>query len=240
MNLLLIEPGERDAEGIVRVHDARLTHLRDIQKYKQGDALRVGEISGLIGAGEVLAIDAQEAVIRAPALDTPPPPPTPCTLVIALPRPKMLKRILVDASSLGIKRICFINSYRVEKSFWSSPLLSPTEIAEKCQLGLEQAIDTMMPEVTLHQRFRPFVEDELPEIVGNSRALVAHPAGDQPCPIAITQPVTLAIGPEGGFIPFEIDLLKSAANFEAVSLGARILRVDTVVPNLLGRLFISP
>lgn len=149
----------------------------------------------------------------------------------------MLKRILVDATSLGVKRICFINSYRVDKSFWSSPLLAPETIAEKCRLGLEQTIDTVLPQVTLHPRFRPFVEDELPAMVGGTRALVAHPAGDQECPRSVTGEVTLAIGPEGGFIPFEIDLLHSAAGFEPVTLGPRILRVDTAVPALIGRLF---
>lgn len=166
-----------------------------------------------------------------------PPPALPCTLVIALPRPKMLKRILVDATSLGVKRICFVNSYRVDKSFWSSPLLAPETIAEKCRLGLEQAIDTKLPEVTLHPRFRPFVEDELPGIVGDSQALVAHPAGSVACPRGITRRATLAIGPEGGFIPFEVDLLRDATGFTAVTLGPRILRVDTAVPALLGRLF---
>lgn len=189
-----------------------------------------------MGHADILAIDGGGAQLRV-TLDDAPPPALPCTLVLALPRPKMLKRILVDATSLGVKRICFVNSYRVDKSFWGSPLLAPDAIAEKCRLGLEQAIDTVLPEVTLHPRFRPFVEDELPAIVGASRALVAHPAGGEPCPRGVGGAVTMAIGPEGGFIPFEIDLLRNAAGFGAVTLGARVLRVETVVPVLLGRLF---
>lgn len=235
MNLLLLEPGERGADGIVRVRGERLAHLRDVQAYAAGDHLRVGEPGGLLGSGEVLAIDGHEAVIRIAALDQPPPAPLPCTLVIALPRPKMIKRILVDATSLGIKHICFINSWRVDKSFWSSPLLATDEIAAKCRLGLEQAIDTVLPQVSLHKRFRPFVEDELPAIIGGSLALVAHPAAVDTCPRHPAQPVTLVIGPEGGFIPFEVDLLRSAG-CRPVTLGSRILRVDTAVTALLGRL----
>lgn len=193
-------------------------------------------MNGRLGHADILAIDDARAHLQV-TLEAPPPPALPCTLVLALPRPKMIKRILVDAASLGVKRICFINSYRVDKSFWSSPLLAPEAIAEKCRLGLEQAIDTVLPQVTLHPRFRPFVEDELPAIVGNSQALVAHPAGQRACPRDVAGTVTLAIGPEGGFIPFEIDLLRDAAGFEAVTLGPRILRVDTAVPALLGRLF---
>lgn len=207
-----------------------------MQTFSVGDRLRVGELNGALGNGEIIALDEHRLLIRIIALDAAPPPVLPCTLVIALPRPKMLKRILVDATSLGIKRICLINAYRVEKSFWSSPTLAPVALAEKCRFGLEQALDTGLPKISLHQRFRPFVEDELPDIIGDSLALVAHPAGDAECPRNPRQPLTLVIGPEGGFIPFEIELLRTVG-CTAVTLGPRILRVDTVVPVLLGRLF---
>lgn len=207
-----------------------------MQQWQTGDVLRVGEIDGNIGEARIVAIDAQAAVLQVESLDRPPPPAVPCTLVLALPRPKMLKRILVDATSLGIKRICLINSYHVDKSYWSSPQLDSASIGDKCRLGLAQAIDTRLPLVTLHKRFRPFVEDDLPAIIGDSRALLAHPAGNEPCPRGLAGAATLVVGPEGGFIPFEVDLLRTAG-CQAVTLGARILRVDTAVPVLLGRLF---
>lgn len=232
----MLEPGERTADGSARIAGERLVHLREVQQWQAGDVLRAGEIDGQLGEARIVAIDEQAAVLRVESLDQAPPPALPCTLVLALPRPKMLKRILVDATSLGIKRICLINSYHVDKSYWSSPQLGADAIGEKCRLGLAQAIDTRLPRVTLHKRFRPFVEDELPAIIGDSRALLAHPAGDTECPRNLTGPATLVVGPEGGFIPFEVDLLR-AAGCQAVTLGARILRVDTAVPVLLGRLY---
>jgi len=48
--------------------------------------------------------------------------------------------------------------------------------------------------------------------------------------------VTLVIGPEGGFIPAEVDLL-SRSGCRPVNLGERILRVETAVAALTGRLF---
>lgn len=232
----MLAPDELDDKGVAAIGGARLAHLHSVQRFVVGDRLRVGVLGGQLGSAELLAIEHDVARLQV-TLNEAPPPALPCTLILALPRPKMLKRILVDATSLGVKRICFINSYRVDKSFWSSPLLQPDAIAEKCRLGLEQTIDTILPAVSLHPRFRPFVEDELPALVGRSQALVAHPAGTGDCPRAVAGAVTLAIGPEGGFIPFEIDLLQQAAGFRPVTLGARILRVDTVVPALLGRLF---
>ncbi len=94
----------------------------------------------------------------------------------------------------------------------------------------------MLPEVSLHKRFKPFVEEQLPEIVFGSQALVAHPAAGTRVPGGVDEKITLVIGPEGGFIPYEIEKL-AAAGCTPVSLGPRILRVETAIPVLLSRLF---
>ncbi len=162
------------------------------------------------------------------------PPPLPLTLVLALPRPKVLNRVIAGAASLGVKRIFLVNAWRVEKSYWKSPRL--VRLGEQAILGLEQAKDTILPQIEFRRLFRPFVEDELPAIARGTRALAAHPAASQPCPRELRQPVTLVIGPEGGFIAEEIASLESIG-FEVVSFGPRILRVETAVAALIGRLF---
>lgn len=206
-----------------------------MQQWQAGDTLRVGVIGGALGSARVLSIDETQVQLAVGALDAAPPPPFDCLLLVALPRPKMLKRILVDATALGVKRICFINSWRVDKSYWSSPQLAPDALREKCLLGLAQAIDTRLPEISLHPRFRPFVEDELPALLAGRNALLAHPGAAPPCPAAPGGPLALAIGPEGGYTDFEAGLL-AATGFRPVQAGTRILRVDTAVAALLGRL----
>ncbi len=109
-------------------------------------------------------------------------------------------------------------------------------IAEQLTLGLEQARDTVLPDIILAKRFKPFVEDELPALAAHTRGLIAHPGDHAECPRALSEPVTLAIGPEGGWIPYEVELL-SKAGLQPVQLGERILRVETAVPALLARLF---
>ena len=123
------------------------------------------------------------------------------------PVSKMLKRILMAISSMGVKNIVLINSYRVEKSFWKSPALDEDRLRDYLLLGLEQAGDTMLPTITQKRLFKPFVEDELPDMIHGTWPLVAHPIASDVCPTNVSRPITLAIGPEGGFIPYEVDKL---------------------------------
>lgn len=236
VNLILLYAGDFIEGGSrVRLTGRRLEHVRSVHRARPGDRLRVGVRDGRLGHGTVTALEASLLEMDV-ILDEDPPPPLPLTLVLALPRPKVLGRVIQHLTALGVKRTWLINAWRVEKSYWQSPLLEPVRLEEHIALGLEQARDTRWPAIELRPLFRPFVEDELPAIAAGTRALVAHPPATERCPRAVAGPVTLAVGPEGGFIPFEVDLMQQQG-FASVGLGARILRVETVLPYLVGRLF---
>ncbi|MCQ4247971.1 16S rRNA (uracil(1498)-N(3))-methyltransferase [Pseudomonas stutzeri] len=235
MNLLLLEAADFVAADRVVLRDRRLTHIQDVHRAEAGETLRVGLLGGAMGQGRLLRLEAGEAELEI-VLTQPPPAKLPITLLLALPRPKMLRRVLQTVACMGVPRLVLLNSYRVEKSFWQTPFLEPEAIREQLLLGLEQARDTVLPEVSIEKRFKPFVEDRLPQLAAGTRGLVGHP-GDYPsCPRAITDPVTLAIGPEGGWIPYEVEKL-TEAGLQPVQLGERILRVETAVSALLARLF---
>lgn len=235
MNLILIfqEDFKGGAERVC-LKGRRLQHVREVHRASVGDRLCVGLLDGLIGTGTVTRID-DEALEMDIDLDRDPPPPLDVTLILALPRPIVLKRILLSATSMGIKRIILLHTRRVEKSYWSSPTLSEEKIREQMILGLEQAKDTILPQVLLRPKFKPFVEDELPGMIEGTLPIVAQPEAGEACPRNVGCPVTLAIGPEGGFIPYEIEMLETCG-FKSVSIGERILRVETAVPVLLSRL----
>ncbi len=235
MNLLLLEPADFVAERRVLLRDRRLSHLKNVHRAEPGATLRVGLLGGAMGQGRLLRLTTAEAELEV-EFDQPPPAKLPLTLLLALPRPKMLKRVLQTVASMGVPRLVLLNSYRVEKSFWQTPFLEPAAIREQLILGLEQARDTVLPDVIIEKRFKPFVEDRLPQLAAGTRGLVGHP-GDYPaCPRAVEGLVTLAIGPEGGWIPYEVDKL-AEAGLQPVQLGERILRVETAVSALLARLF---
>lgn len=235
MNLLLLEDADFVAADRVVLAGRRLKHLQEVHRAAVGDSLRVGRLGGLMGSGSLLQLNEQHAELQV-SLDQPPPAKLPLTLLLALPRPKMLKRVLQTVSAMGVPRLVLLNSYRVEKSFWQTPFLEAEALREQLILGLEQARDTVLPEVIIEKRFKPFVEDRLPGIAAGSLGLVGHPGDFPACPRAVEQAVTLAIGPEGGWIPYEVDKLREAG-LQPVQLGERILRVETAVPALLARLF---
>jgi len=233
MNLILLQDDDFKSDSVVVLTDHRLQHVLTVHRSDIGDSLKVGKVGGMMGTGKVIELTTDQLQLDI-CLDQPPPPPLPLTLLLALPRPKMLKRVLQSVTSLGVKQIYLINSYRVEKSFWGSPLLQPEKLQEQLLLGLEQARDTILPQVHLKPLFKPFVEDELPQIAAGTNAYVAHPLAASSCPIGRNGPITLAIGPEGGFIPYEVEKLQKQG-FTPISLGDRILRVETAVPVLLSR-----
>jgi RsmE family RNA methyltransferase len=235
LNLLLFTAADRLGGGRIRITDQRLRHLLQVLDAQVGDELRVGELGGLTGSGRVLEIDAAQAVL-AVELDSAPPPKLPLSLVLALPRPKMLRRIVRTVAELGVAELHLIHSYRVEKSYWQTPALQPETLHGYLLQGLEQSRDTVLPQLLCHRRFKPFVEDVLPGMARSRRALLAHPGDYPPCPRDLQRETLLVIGPEGGFIPYEVQKLE-AAGCAAVSLGPRILRVENALSTLLGRLF---
>lgn len=234
MNLILLEPGDFVRAGRVRLGGRRAAHVREVQRAAPGDELRVGLVDGELGSARVLSV-ADDAVVLEVELGTPPPAPLAVTLVVALPRPPSLRRILQQGTALGVKEFVLLHTRRVEKSYWQSHGLEGEALRGQLLLGLEQARDTVLPRIELRRRFRPFVCEELPARLENSTGLVAHPEAGTHCPRAPDAPVTLVVGPEGGLLPHELDLL-CEQGCQPVALGRRVLRVETAVVALLARL----
>lgn len=234
MNIVLLEPEDTQSE-IWSIHSKRqLQHLREHLDITVGQNLKVGIRNGARYVTEIISIDEQKVGVR-PILKEAVPAKLPVHLIVALPRPKVLRRLIMDSVTLGVEKISLIHSYRVDKSYWQTPFLQ--QIDNYVTLGLEQAGDTIVPEIQMYKRFKPFVEDVLPTLISEtSPAYVAHPYADESMPNGIDHACSIVVGPEGGFIPYEVDLL-TKNGCQAVSLGNRILRTETSISYILGRLF---
>ena len=232
MNLLLLAPEQIQGDQATISDQRRIAHIHQHLAMQVGDTIRTGLINGLRGTARITSMDAQQITLGKLMLDSPPPAKTDLILVVCLPRPPMLRRLVIDSVSMGITRLILLHSSRVEKSYWQSPRLR--ELDDYVLLGLEQAGDTVWPQIQLQQRFRPFVEDDLPALCHDRLALVAHPYASQPMPRTLNQPALIVIGPEGGLIPYEVDLL-TQHGLSAVTLGTRILRTEAAINAIMGR-----
>jgi len=233
VNLLLVDPAELAGDTVV-VRDRRAEHLRTVIGAKIGTTLRAGVLGGALGSAEVLADDGTAIELRL-ALTDPPSTPLPIDVVLAVPRPKVVTRVVEAVAAFGIARLDLTNAWRVDKSYLKSPRLVPDALAHAARLGAEQGATTHLPAIELHARLMPLVGRFATP--GGLR-LIAHP-GAPPIEAAFgdPRPITLAIGPEGGWIAREVDTFVERG-FQPVSLGAGILRVETAVAVALGQLLL--
>ena len=227
MNRILFEPDEI-VDGVATVGGVRAEHILGVLHGEVGQPLKTGVIGGLVGTSEIVAVSAPGERPRVSVRvchDTPAPAPW-IDLVLAPPRPRVMKRLLPQLAALGVGRIVLVGARKVEKDFWGATLLKEEIYRPLLVEGLMQCGATVLPELLVRRNFRRFLEDELESIFPGSSRIVAHPGpGGFAAPVRGGRPL-LAIGPEGGWTDSEVALLESRG-FRRFSLGPRILRTDT-------------
>ena len=234
MNLILLAAAELAAGGCVTLRDARATHLLRVLDVTHGQTVRVGIIDGPVGTATVVEVSGETVTIHCELGDTPPRPPV--DLLLALPRPKVLRRLWSQLAALGVGRIILTNAERVERNYFDTNVLTPACYGPLLIDGLQQARDTRVPGVSIHRQFRKLVEDDLATVSDATVRLVADPAATATIREAVAdrrrERVLLAVGPEGGWNDFELMLLDAHA-FHRVGMGRRTLRSDTATVALL-------
>ncbi len=236
MNLVLLEPDEIAEGATVELCGRRARHLRQVLRVAVGDRIRVGVVRGAAGHAEVRGVEEQRVVlevrldgggIRVPEVD----------LVLAVPRPKVLPRVLETAASLGVRRIDLVNAWRVDKSYLGSRRLDAEALARHVRLGCEQGGTTWVPDVEVHRMLVPFLKALSRRLAKRpSHCVVAHPRAparlEEVLPPGTSGPAILAVGPEGGWIERELASF-AELGFYPASLGASVLRVESAVAALL-------
>lgn len=238
MNWLLLEPSDVPAGSPVVLRGDQARHAREVLHAAPGQRLRLGIVDGPLGHGEVLGTDPDGSIRLCAEWEATPPPRPRIDLLLAMPRPKVMRRLWPVLASLGVGRIFIANAWKVERGYFDTPALDPATIRGGLLEGLRQAGDTLLPEVTIHRRLRPLLEDVLPTLPEYSSRWIAHPDASTSTSLSALPSsgrTLLAIGPEGGWIPDEVALFRRHG-FAPLSLGTRILRTDTACAVLLGLL----
>lgn len=235
MNLILLEPKEVSDFGDVSLTGTRAEHLRNVLKVQPGQNVRFGILDGPRGVGTVTSL-AEGAVSLRCAFETVVPPRPRVDLLLALPRPKVMRRLWAQLAALGVGQVLITNAERVERNYFDTHVLDSSCYHPLLVEGLQQARDTRVPKVSIHRQFKVLVEDELDARFRSGLRLVADPSANAPMdPVvreSIEDRVLLAVGPEGGWNSFETGLM-AAHGFRPVGMGARTLRTDTACVALL-------
>jgi RsmE family RNA methyltransferase len=235
VNLILFDPGEVAGSDPIRLSGARAVHLIDVLHVAPGSRVRVGVLDGPRGTGIVVSIVDGTIELRCEFESRVPPRPR-VDLLLALPRPKVLRRLFAHIAALGVGQIILTNAERVERNYFDTHVLAPHGYRPLLVEGLQQARDTRIPHVSIHKQFRVLIEDELDGLFGQGRRVVADPSAVKPAsaivPEAMDERILLAVGPEGGWNDFERRLLQSHG-FDSVGMGLRTLRSDTACIALL-------
>ena len=243
MNRILFEPSENRG-GEVRLAGPRAHHVWAVLQAQPGDAIRAGEVGGDRYDGARVVVSTPSECILRLGEASPPLLRAAWDLLLALPRPKCLRRLWPQIAALGPERVYLTAAEKVEKDYWGCTLLRPDVYRPLLIDGLAQSGDTILPEVEVHRRLKPLVEDVLPRRYAEGRRLVAHPPRAGARNAAPDKPPAygagiVAVGPEGGWSDYELRMFE-AAGFRRVSLGPRVLRTDTAVVALLSLLTLPP
>lgn len=239
MNLLLIDPREIAPDGTVVLEDERADHVYRVLRAKPGARIRAGVVDGPMGEVSVVDVWPRKLVLSSAGLGDCPVPPRPrVDVLLAMPRPKALGRLLASMACLGVGRVLLSNAARVEPYYFDAHQVEPDYVYKRLIDGLAQARDTRLPRVSMHRSFRKLLEDELDAACPDALRLMADlnptaPGFRDACRPAAGERVLIAIGPEGGWVDFERELF-IARGFTTVALGERVLRSDVACVVALG------
>ena len=236
MNLIILHPKELDQERRVSLSCHRAKHIRKVLKPQIGQALKIGLLDGPLGEGIVEQCD-RDAVILHCRFDEKIAPRPRIDLLLAMPRPKVLKRLFAQIAAMGVDHLYLTNAEKVERCYFDSHVLDSDFYVPRLIEGLQQAKDTHLPRVTIHRQLKPFIEDELKKVGAETVKLLAEPTNGRRISEVLSETtaerIMLAIGPEGGWTPYEINLLQTH-DFQPITMGSRVLRSDTACIALLG------
>ena len=242
MNLIILFESDELEGGRYRVRGDRAKHIREVLGCGAGETVEVGILNGERGTGTIVTIDREMAVMDCmfdarggeSRVDV--------DLICALPRPQTLKKVLESTATMGVRRIHLINSWRVQKCYFSSSIMEQDNLNEHLIKGLCQGRLTRLPEVRVHRRFKLFFHETLDRLESEEEFKAKRLLPDLQTDDYLAamdgssfKRAFLAIGPEGGWIDREVETM-AGKGFEKFKLGAWPLRVENAVVAAISQL----
>ncbi|HTB80983.1 MAG TPA: RsmE family RNA methyltransferase [Opitutaceae bacterium] len=225
MNLILFDPHEISA-SLAR-HDPRAQHLLEVLDRQEGGTFDAGLVNGPRGKGKIEKITPL-ALTLSFVWGEPPPPLDPIVVLVGLPRPQTARKILQEATALGVSALHFFAAEKTGPGYARSTLWTSGEWRRHLLAGAEQAFCTRLPEVTHGLTLDAVLEKTFATSTRLALDNYEAPAPLHKLPLAAGTAVLLALGPERGWSAAERDFLRTH-NFSLAHLGRRVLRTETAV-----------
>ncbi len=221
-------PGIRETGQVVLLAGEEYHHLRKVLRLGVGDRISLfdgqgrgfqGEIAGLSRSEAKIVLGAEEPQERESGLRL--------VLVAALSKGEKFEWVVQKATELGVSEIRPVYTERADVR--PVPGREERKAGRWRRVALEackQSGRTRIPLVEEPRRLREILPDLGPEV-----RIVLDPGGGEEAGEAIrkaaaAREVAVAVGPEGGWTPGEIEHLREAG-FLPLRLGPRILRTET-------------
>ena len=228
MNIILFERDEIDQR--LPLADERAQHILSVLRRVAGDTFDAGIIDGARGKATLLATGTDGLELEFSWSEEEPPLP-PIDLVVGLSRPQTSRKILQEATALGVRSMSFVNTERGEASYGKSRLWSTGEWRRHLVAGAAQAFTTRLPKVVfgddLDQSIGQSPEGALRIVLDNYESPCALAAHLRP-PATMDPEILLCVGSERGWTRAERELFRQS-DFLFAHLGTRPLRTETAV-----------
>ncbi len=212
-----------------------VTHITNVLNAQIGDAIDIGVRNGPKGKATLLSLDDLHLKLSIKWNKEHPIDLFPVSLLVGLSRPQTCRKILEQASALGVSEIHFFISEKSEPSYRESKLWKTDEWEDKIQKGVEQAFSTFIPECNIWSNLDECLESQTENSF--NIALDNYESSGVLNPSKFKGKVdhyTLAVGAERGWSENERQRLRSSG-FLLLSLGPRVLRQETAVVVALGQ-----
>jgi 16S rRNA (uracil1498-N3)-methyltransferase len=235
--------------GTVTLDENESAHAVRVCRAAQGDILELCDGQGHFAEGTIVTPDSKACQVEISKVETPQPRKPLLNLAIACLKDDALEEVVFHAAQTEIACITFLRTdYSQEpKNSDLHKLVRRSEL--KSLVSLKQSKKPWLTEICGPVGFKEWLKGYRGDLIlcdvdGEKTApkevtdkLASNPAEDKPCDEAPT-PITLLVGPEGGFSPDEIRLTRefTGGKSYALNLGNTRLRARTAAIVALGKL----
>ncbi len=229
MNIILLKNSK---DTIFKKDDIRAKHIKKILKLKEGENFKAGIINKELGICTINSIE--DGTYNCTYKKTKTPESLlPITLLCGMVRPITAKRILKDATTIGISKIIFTTTDKGEKSYQKSKLWTSEEIEKHILEGASQSGNPLLPKIEICHSLKNSLEKIACETQISKICLDNTLKSPHLKSLKLTSPITIAIGSERGWSSRELTILQEN-NFQIANIGNRILRTETAIPITTG------